>query len=259
MQQGEIVSNDQLKFDYYIARFYVPEIAAAAKPGQFVHVRISENSERILRRPFSIHEVTPDGLLTIVYKIVGHGTRHLASLRPGAVCDVMGPLGTPYSLPAEDEIPVIVAGGYGAAATYMVARDARQKGFFLLGARTADDLILDDRYTELGCDVRIATNDGTRGTPGFVTALLDDVFAKLDGKKCRFYACGPHPMLMALTRILQERNIPGEISLDHLMCCGVGACFACVVKVKADNADGWEYARACKDGPVFLAENVYTE
>ncbi|MDD5699235.1 MAG: hypothetical protein PHH77_11520, partial [Victivallaceae bacterium] len=93
---------------------------------------------------------------------------------------------------------------------------------------------------------------------GFVTELIAPVLETNKDKKIRFYACGPTPMLLALAKLLQETGYPdGELSLDHLMCCGVGACFACVVKVKADNEAGWRYARTCKEGPVFTAAEVY--
>ncbi len=259
MKNGEIVSNELLKNDYFKICFYVPEICRNARAGQFVHVLIEENSANILRRPFSIHDVSEDGILTVVYKVVGCGTRRLSRLKPGFVCDIMGPLGNPYSVPEDDEVPVLVDGGYGVAATYLLAKNAVTKGVLLLGARSEADVILAERYHEAGFDVRISTNDGSVGHKGFVTELLPEVMTQLKGRKFRIYACGPKPMLFALARIMQQQNIPGEVSLDHVMCCGVGACFACVVKVKSGNPDGWEYARACKDGPVFDAAKVYTD
>ena len=258
MQTGTILANRNLQGDYQAVTFHVPEIARTAESGQFVHVRIGEGLDRILRRPFSIHDVDDRGGLTVVYKIVGAGTRRLAAMRPGEVCDVLGPLGKAYTPVAPDEFPVIVDGGYGSAATYLLARRSPVKGAVLLGARGRADVILADEYRALGFDVRISTNDGSLGHRGFVTGLIAPLLAENPGKKVKFYACGPHPMLIALAKLLQAQRLPGELSLDHLMCCGVGACFACVVKVKADNAEGWQYARACKDGPVFDAESVYT-
>jgi dihydroorotate dehydrogenase electron transfer subunit len=259
MKIGEIVSNHILQDNYYEVKFYVPEICRKTQPGQFVHVKIANLKDRILRRPFSISNVTEDGLLTVIYKIVGRGTQVLSELQPGTVCDLMGPLGTPYSMPEADEFPIIVAGGYGSAATYLVAKDSHKKGILLLGARSKDDLILTDKFADAGFDVRTSTNDGSQGHKGFVTELLDKAIEENKSKKIRFYACGPTPMLLALAKMLQERGYnDAELSLDHLMCCGVGACFACVVKVKASNADGWRYARTCKEGPVFKAADVYT-
>jgi dihydroorotate dehydrogenase electron transfer subunit len=258
MKVGEIVSNHILQDDYYEVKFYVPEICEKTQPGQFVHVKIANLHDRILRRPFSICNVAKDGILTVVYKVVGRGTEVLSTLKPGTVCDLMGSLGTPFSLPAEDEFPIIVAGGYGSAATYLIAKRSHCKGLLLLGARSKDDLILTDKFADAGFDVRTATNDGSEGHKGFVTELIVQALAENPGKKIRFYGCGPTPMLLALAKILQDAGYnDGELSLDHLMCCGVGACFACVVKVKADNEDGWRYARTCKEGPVFKVEDVY--
>lgn len=235
----------------------IPDICLMTSPGQFIHVQISNLRDRILRRPFSICNVTEDGILTVIYKVIGAGTEVLSKQKSGTLLDIMGPLGKPFSIPAADEVPVIVSGGYGSAATYLLARRSGTKGVFLLGARTNDDLILHNEYKKLGYDVRIATNDGSEGTKGFVTELIDGVLNDYKDRKLRFYSCGPHPMLMALGKLLQSKNLDGELSLDHLMCCGVGACFACVVKVKADNEDGWRYARTCKEGPVFMASEIY--
>lgn len=258
MKNGEIVSNAILQDSYYKVEFNVPEICAQTKPGQFVHVKIANLRDRILRRPFSICNVSENGRLTVVYKVVGEGTEALSTLEPGTQCDLMGPLGVPFSLPEGDEIPVIVAGGYGSAATYLIARRSKNPGFLLLGARSEKDLILTDKFSETGFDVRTATEDGSKGHKGLVTELIEPVIRENQGKKLRFYGCGPTGMLMALGKMLLERGYPdSELSLDHLMCCGVGACFACVVKVKADNEDGWRYARTCKEGPVFKASEVY--
>ncbi len=253
-----IISNDILQDDYYIVKFHAPELAKTTQPGQFVHVKIANLKDRILRRPFSICNVDSDGVLTIAYKVVGEGTKVLAQLKSGAVCNLLGPLGNPFTLPEADEIPVIVAGGYGSAATYILAQRSPQNGILLLGARSKTDLILTDEFAQAGFDVRTATEDGSQGYTGRVTELLPKVFEQHKNAKLRFYGCGPTGMLMALGKILMANDYAnGELSLDHLMCCGVGACFACVVKVKADNEDGWRYARTCKEGPVFKASDVY--
>ena len=178
-------------------------------------------------------------------------------LKAGDVCDRLGPLGVGYSAIPDDTIPVFVAGGYGSAAMYLTAKNAKQKGVLMLGARTEADVILNDAYEALGYDSRIATNDGSLGKKGFVTELLDDVLKDYAGKKLMFCACGPHPMLIALSKLLQDKKLAGEISLDSWMCCGVGSCFGCVVKVNADNEQHWRYARSCKDGPVFNVNDIY--
>ena len=257
---GEILSNVNLQGDYYSVEFYAPEIAQTAVAGQFVHVKIGdERGDWILRRPFSICNTDKEkGTVNVVYKVVGKGTAELSRVAPGVCCDVMGPLGNGF-VPVEDATPVAVCGGYGAAATFMLTRSSK-KGVLLLGARSTADIILTDRYEKAGFDVRLATNDGSAGTKGFVTDLIPQLLAERPGEKFCFYACGPHPMLMALAKLLKKLGQDGQLSIDHRMCCGVGSCFACVVKVAAPgSADGWRYARSCSEGPVFKLEDVYIE
>ena len=257
LEDSKIISNRVLKGDYRRVEFEAPLLSPEVLPGQFVHVQIAQLKDRILRRPFSICNVTDSGVLTIVYKIVGEGTAKLAELTPGTVCNLMGPLGVPFSVPADNEIPVLVAGGYGSAATYILAQRSPEPGILLLGARSEEDLILIEDFEKLGFEVRVATENGERGHKGLVTELLQEVLDEPGVEHKRFYGCGPHGMLMAMGRMLLANNSDGELSLDHLMCCGVGACFACVVKVKADNSDGWRYARTCNEGPVFKASDVF--
>ena len=241
-----LLANSRIQGDYYHASFAAPSIAKTAQPGQFIHVRIPELEHRVLRRPFSIYDVNDENV-EIIYKVVGEGTQRLSQLFPGKELDLMGPLGTPFTpLPADS---AIVAGGYGCAATYLLAKRAEAKPTVLIGGRTAGDILLKQEYERLGCDVRISTDDGSMGTKGRVTSIIPEGIRWLA-------SCGPIPMLKALAAIMSERGIDGELSMDHAMCCGVGACFACVTKVKADNPDGWRYARICSEGPVFRAASL---
>ena len=133
MSKAELISNTRIQGDYFRAVFAAPEAAAGAVAGQFVHLRIDRRADRILRRPFSIFNAE-NGRVTIIYKVIGAGTAHLAALTPGAVCDMLGPCGKGFSAPAPDVLPVALCGGFGAAATYMLTRYG--KGVLLLGART---------------------------------------------------------------------------------------------------------------------------
>jgi len=256
IEDCEIISNNSLKSDYRIVVFQTDKIASKVQPGQFIHLQIANLKDRILRRPFSVCDVNDNGELTVVYKIVGEGTKVLSELNPGSVCNLMGPLGIPYSIPEHERIPVLIAGGYGAAATKLIASKSHKKGFFLIGAKTDKDIILTESFKDLNFDVKIATEDGSLGEQGLVTILLEDILNYDNLDKYTFYACGPKGMLMAVGKILTDRGLDAELSLDHLMCCGVGACFACVIKVKADNEDGWRYARTCNEGPVFKASKI---
>ena len=254
-----IISNSRLQGDYFEVVFTAPEIAETATAGQFVHIKIDERQDYILRRPFSIHSTNPaSGTVSVAYKVVGKGTRAMSALAPGYEFDVMGPLGRGFSTPDDDVVPVAVAGGYGSAALYLLSRVSKTKGVLLAGARSQNDVILTERYREAGFDVRVATDDGSMGSKGVVTSLIPQLLEDYKGRKLFFYGCGPHPMLMALAKLLREKGLDGELSVDHIMCCGVGACFACVIKVNdPGSADKWRYARSCSEGPVFPLDDVY--
>ena len=119
-------------------------------------------------------------------------------------------------------------------------------------------LLLAEEYAAAGYDVRIATNDGSVGKKGFVTELIPELLAAPAEKPFFVYGCGPKPMLMALAALMRKENMKGELSLDEIMCCGVGSCFGCVVKVNDESSpDKFRYARSCKEGPVFMAEDIY--
>lgn len=255
-QTAPILRHDELAAGYRRIVFRIPEIAAHAQPGQFVHVRVPTLKDRILRRPFSISSADPaQGTVTVVYKVVGLGTAELACLKPGDACTVLGPCGNGYTL-RMDKTPVLVTGGYGSASTLFLAERLKGKGFVLMGARTESDLILREEYRALGYDVRLATNDGSAGHRGFVTELLED--ALRDAGDAVIYACGPKPMLYALGKTMLARAVETQLSLDQHMCCGVGACFACVIKVRdAASPDGFRYSRTCSEGPVYEAKEVW--
>ena len=259
MSKCIIFSNERLHGDYFRAEFTAPEVAATARAGQFIHLRIDKRNDHMLRRPFSIHNAA-DGKITIVYKVVGKGTENLSKLPAGTECDMLGPCGKAFSAPADDVIPVAVCGGYGAAATFMLTKESKQRGYLLLGARNKNDLLLTEEYAKAGFSVRVATDDGSEGFKGRVTELIAPLVAENPGKKFFFYGCGPHPMLMALAKLLRAEDLDGELSVDQIMCCGVGACFGCVVKVNDPAHPGeWMYARSCADGPVFPLADIYTE
>jgi dihydroorotate dehydrogenase electron transfer subunit len=242
-----LLSNAPLQGDYWLVSFLAPEIALRTAPGQFVHVQIPDLAHRVLRRPFSVFDTDPgSGTVRVVYKLVGEGTRQLARTPKGVHVSLLGPLGHGFSpLPAGGR-GVIVAGGYGNAATYLQAKTAPDSFLCLFGGRSERDLILVDAFQTLGCEVRLSTDDGSCGY------LLEETLEQADAPP-EVYACGPNAMLAAVARIGAAHGVDAEVSLDHAMCCGVGACFACVHRMKADNDRGWTYTRTCLEGPVFKA------
>lgn len=254
-----ILRNEALNGSYWRAVFRAPELALESAPGQFVNVRIPVLNDRILRRPFSVCDADPvNGTITLVYKIAGAGTKALSRMSPGEKCDLLGPLGRGYTLPGDPSVtPLLVAGGCGGASTFFLAKQLKNKGILLTGARTKEELLLADEYRLLGCQVMIATDDGSCGHHGLVTDLLSSALESCRSQT-KIYGCGPGPMLYALGKCALAFGVPCELSLEQHMCCGVGACYACVVKVKDPaNPGAWTYSRSCKEGPVYNAEELY--
>ena len=260
--KNRIIVNERIQGDYFKLVFDAPEIAENASAGSFTHIRIDERQDRMLRRPFSIHDTDPGrGSVTVVYKVVGRGTAVLSALKAGDTVDAMGPLGRGFPVSCKG-VPLLVGGGYGVAPLYFLAKRLMAKGcdprpVLFVGGRTRDDLLALDRFSALGIEVRTATNDGSDGVKGFVTEPLDDALIDLRQKGADFelFTCGPDGLLKAVAMRATGTGMPGWISMDRHMICGVGACFACIQKVKLPNGDVFN-ARCCVNGPVFKAEDL---
>jgi dihydroorotate dehydrogenase electron transfer subunit len=255
-QTVQIISNERDTDLYFRVVVRAPKIAPLVQPGQFAHVRILPLHEALLRRPFSIFQVSGD-TLSILYKTIGRGTEVLSLMRPGEELSMIGPLGHGFTAPPPaGETPLLVAGGYGMAALYLLAERSPQKGVVFVGGRRRVDILCEQEFRALGWEVRVTTEDGSHGEQGLVTqALLTELKRRAPGRK--LFACGPTPMLKAVGRLAAEFNLPAELSLDEHMGCGIGVCLTCVVPIKA--GDGWEYQRSCTEGPVFDSRQVAWE
>ena len=238
-----------------------PHIAADAVPGQFVHVRVPWLAESALRRPFSIYKAQ-NGEVWVMYKNVGRGTAALLKAREGDVLSVIGPLGHGFPSDHTETFPVFIAGGYGVAPLTYLASRMPSKGVAFLGARTAADVLCVDDFRRLGWQTNVATEDGSLGIQGRVTDALDTWVesygspAGSDEKPAlEYYGCGPGGMLKAIADRAISQGCLAWLSLDKHMGCGVGACLACVQKVRGpDGAISW--ARGCREGPVFDAREL---
>lgn len=248
-----ILTHEQLSGGYYMLRLEAPAIAAVSFPGQFIHLRIPNMEESALRRPFSICDAS-NGVLAILYKVVGRGTESMARLQPGDTVNIMGPLGNTFPVPAEGATPLLVAGGFGVAPLLFLARTLNTRGILFVGGRSAADVLLVGSFAAIDWETRVCTDDGSLGTRGFVTAALDAWHSEHPDKKAELYCCGPDPLLAAVDERAGNWNMRGWLSLDRRMGCGVGACLACVQKMRRLNAEGTEeifLARACTEGPIF--------
>lgn len=211
-------------------------------PGQFVNLAVEG---KFLRRPISVCGV--DGSrITLLYDVVGDGTREMSLWPEGYEADVLAPLGNGFDVSRAGDSPLLLGGGIGVAPLYQLARDlvaAGRKPVVILGFNSAADVVWEEEFRSAGAEVHVATVDGTRGTRGFVT----DVEACTDPARTYFYACGPLPMLRALCSAMK---IDGELSLEARMACGFGVCMCCVVQT-SDGPKG-----ICKKGPVFRKEEL---
>lgn len=220
-------------------------VSKYAHPGQFLYIYIENQT---LRRPISIADVDEEKeTITILFKIIGNGTKKLAYMSPGEIIRILGPSGNGFPLKAgKGEELLIIGGGIGIPPLYYLTKQLTKQGAHItcvLGFQSKEFVFYESKFRALA-DTRIVTNDGSYGYKGFVTNVLNTI-NQIDS----YYACGPLPMLQAVKK--QCHNIPGYLSLEERMGCGIGACLACVVPT----ADG-SYRKICKDGPVFPAKEV---
>ncbi len=231
-------------------------------PGQFAMLSPgacagAPRTDPLLPRPMAIYRATPDpdgasGRVEVLYKVTGRGTALLADALPGQRVSWVGPLGHGFTLPAAGERALLVAGGTGIASVYELARAllaAGQPVAVLLGARAARDLMGADDFEALGVELRIATEDGSRGRRGLVTALLEEALA--EGGPARVYACGPTPMMQRCAELAAAGGAPCIASLENHMACGFGVCLGCAAPRKEGG-----YALVCRDGPMFDAASI---
>lgn len=259
---AEIVRHEKVAPDHYLMRVLVPEIAKKAKPGQFVHVLPGSTMDPLLRRPISLHGIDPaKGTVSLLYRVVGRGTEMISELPAGASIDIMGPLGKGFDVPDKINKALVIGGGIGVAPLLpliQLLKHYRVETLVLLGASTGDYLLGFREIEALGLKVVAATDDGTYGQQGFVTDLAARYLPAF--KPDFYYACGPNPMLGKLAQMMTLAGVPGQVSLEERMGCGVGACLACVCKVKVRQGSGaaaaFDYQKVCTDGPVFSASEV---
>lgn len=243
----EIVSSKEIALDTFEMVLKNAYISKSALPGQFLHIDVPGHT---LRRPISIALASPEEeTVTVLFKVLGGGTKQLSGYQAGQILDVLGPSGNGFSLENKPGSKILlVGGGIGVPPLYYLGLKLKEAGMEIvsvLGFQTEAAVFYEDQFKELG-DVYIATDDGSYGTKGFVTDVITQV-----GTFDRFYTVGPVPMLRAVTKTLDGK--PGYISLEERMGCGIGACYACVIPA-LDEEGG--YKKICSDGPVFPANEV---
>ncbi|HEX7104768.1 MAG TPA: dihydroorotate dehydrogenase electron transfer subunit [Acidothermaceae bacterium] len=257
---GEVLSLRRIGA-YHAMTVVAPGVAESAKPGQFVTVAVGgPDTSMLMRRPFSIHRVHERGVyggtVEFVFSVEGRGTRWLAQMQPHEPIDIVGPLGKPFSLPREPATCVLVGGGYGSAPLFPLADALRERGCridFVIGAATEERLFGALDAKRISATLSVTTDDGSVGLRGRVSDPLPEVLTTT--KADVVYACGPMPMLRAVSRIAGEAGIPCQIAVEEMMACGVGVCMTCVLPVIGDDGQT-RMVRSCVDGPVFHGDRV---
>ncbi len=221
----------------YTKTFILDDVIPQAMPGQFIMLWIPGIDEK----PFAIVAREP---LTITVAAVGPFSHALHAMNVGERVGWRGPFGRGFDLSGAGEA-LLMGGGYGVAALYFAASELRKQNCdvtIAIGGRTEQDLLFEERLRALGVRVELATEDGSRGTRGFVTDAAQDALTRAK----RILACGPEAMLVAVMRLALAKNIPAQLSVERYMKCGFGICGQCTLSGKL----------VCMDGPVFTAKEL---
>lgn len=235
----EITENRPLTKNVFLMRLS-GDTSDITAPGQFVNLKLDGF---FLRRPISVCD-SEEGLLTLIYKVVGRGTEYMSKLQAGEKIDVLTGLGNGYDTAVSGDFPLLVGGGVGVPPLYKLAKELIKNGkqvTVILGFNTKDEIFYEDEFKALGANVLVATTDGSYGVRGFVTDAMKNL------SYTYFYSCGPEPMLKALYRAAES---DGEMSFEERMGCGFGACMGCSCKTVTGNK------RICKEGPVLKKEDI---
>jgi len=245
----KILSKKEICPNQYELIVDAPYVVRNAKAGQFIIFRADKNGERV---PLTIADINKEtGALTIVFMAVGYSTKRLAQLNEGEeIADIAGPLGKPTEIKKYGTV-VCLAGGYGAAPCYLIAKafkEAGNKVYMIMGARNKDLIFWEDKMKEACSELFITTDDGSMGEKGFVTGVLERL---MNNEKIDYaIAVGPMPMMRAVASLTRSKNIYTEASMNPIMVDGTGMCGACRITV------GGEVKFACVDGPDFDAHKI---
>ena len=271
----QILAHYQFEGDQYILTLDSPEIAKATKPGQFVHITVSDSLA--MRRPISIMSVdTDNSTFDLLYKVVGEGTRQLAERKIGEVLSIIGPIGNGFEL-TDKKLPLLIGGGVGMPPMIAIAQQIKNSDydpFVILGSEVPFPFTPElskignpcpnashtmPLLEEWNVACRLASLQNYEGVyQGYVTDLAKEYLDTLSTEELtqvEIYSCGPHPMLEAVAKLAKEYDLPCQVSLEEYMACAVGGCAGCVVEVQTDNGPAMK--RVCVDGPIFDATTVF--
>jgi dihydroorotate dehydrogenase electron transfer subunit len=247
-----VKKNRHLSNDYHALTLGPLSRAGKCRPGHFVHVQLPE-TEVYFRRPMSVAAINPEtDEMEFIFKVFGRGTAILSRFCKGMEINIMGPLGNTFTMPRKNETSLLVAGGIGFPPLLYLATEMVRRGFdpgaieFFYGGRSSEDILERNRIKKLGVNLRPVTDDGSFGQKGLVTEAVDRHIIEHPKKNYRIFGCGPDPMLKAADALGLRHRIPGQLSLEAPMPCGIGICLGCVVPLRKGG-----HARVCQEGPVF--------
>jgi dihydroorotate dehydrogenase electron transfer subunit len=251
-ENSSIIRKRHLSDTYYAITFGPFSRTSQCRPGSFLHIRLP-GSSIYFRRAMSVAAVDRETRqVEFIFKVLGRGTTLLSQLKRNDSIDILGPLGGDFARPRRSERVVIVAGGVGFPPLLFLATELVAGGFdpgrieFFYGGRSRADLIERARIRRLGVNFHPCTDDGSFGRKGLVTEHVEAYLNQFGRTRRRLYACGPEPMLKAVNQLGLDYDVPGQLSLEAPMPCGIGVCLGCVVPLARGG-----YARVCADGPVF--------
>lgn len=255
---AKLVKKEKIIDGIYKFSLKAESIVSSARPGNFIEIRISDQTDPFLRRPISIHNLDKEnGILEIIFQIKGKGTEILSRKQEGDNIDIIGPLGYGTFKLADYKKIAIIGGGIGIFPLYEILKQANinnvQTGVYL-SFRNKDLVMLEDIFGQLTNNLNISTDDGSYKNKGFAIEFLKQDMEK-EKYEC-IYACGPTPMLRAVKNYAVENNINCQVSLEEKMACGLGVCLGCAVKTATSPKEAPEYFQVCKAGPVFNAKDV---
>lgn len=268
MEDAQVLDQEPVAWQTYLLRLRAPRIAREVQAGQFCMLQVRKGQDPLLRRPFSFHRVDRhQGIVQILYRVVGRGTWWLSQCDSGTRLNIIGPLGNGFVLPGAAMGSVVVAaGGIGIAPLVQLLENllefdtSREKPgnvHLFYGAGTSEEFISATVFQAPGVTVHWSTDDGSRGYHGVVTRLLADVIHEEKIDPCMVYSCGPLAMQYHVARWVLEKGIPSQLSLESLMACGLGACLGCALPaLDPTDPSGDHYLHVCKDGPIFKAERI---
>lgn len=253
----KVLLNQQVNNRYWHMIVDASGFDEEVKPGQFFNIHCTKELKGQLRRPFSIFQINKQqGTLEFLYLVKGSGTQHLTQIRTGEKVDLLGPLGTGFTLPENGSTILLLARGVGIATLTALAQEAEGKNIgivAILSARKHSDLLAVKTLEGFGAKVYTVTDEDGNSDIDYVKPLIERIIQDHGIKSA--YTCGSKRLSAVLQEITVEKGIPAEIALEENMACGMGVCLACVCHLK-DSKGSDQTARVCKEGPVFSLSKV---